>query len=1098
MQPPILRIFVSSTWLDLQPERGKVRDALDRLKTTKFVGMEFFGSRDQTTRQASLDEVDDCNIYLGILAGRYGSGITEDEYRRARKREIPCFLYFRAGAEGTDDRLASLKDEIRAAHLVSEFTSPDDLAAKVTADLSNWIFRDFVTPRLEDALQGRSSSGEAQSLLDQVRDAGELDQSLRARLRSAGYTVLAGEDVVYGDKNVYISSSAVSSPTFPPPRQLRAPVGDFIDRESERERLKEALIAGAGQGVIVSISGIGGSGKTELALKVAHMVTETYPDAQLFATLHSTDERAREPYTVLEECIRAFVGTTEKLPDKNEEELSRRLRSILSGRRALTVLDNAPGSEQVRPFLPPVGCALIVTSPKRMVLPGVKCHIELTVLRPDVARGLLRQIAPRVPDEVTDRIVELCGYLPLAIRAAGSLLAIRPHQEPKDYADKLADRRTRLAAIGRKGVELSVEACFNLSYQDLEPETAAVFRKLAVFPGSFDAAAEEAVCGDPGQVRLDDLLEHSLVDYIAETRRFHLQSLVSIFADSHLGEDERETASSLHARHYAEGLHVAHELFHRKGGGLQQSLAWFDLEQSNILQGQAWAERRAKTDDVAAALCIDYALEGENLIRMRLHPKERVRWIESALAAAQRLKRRVEECRLLGHLGCVYQDTGDLPRTAELHEKQLQLAREIPDRQQEGLALSHLGSVKLFSETEPAIELLTEALGIFRDRGNRYHEGSTLNHLGSAYTQLGDYPKAIEYHERQLSIARDLEDLRGLGKALNNLANAYWYQGKLHRARELYEERVKVAGEIGHRNGISGSLGNLALTHTALGRPRQALELCTQALAISRDIGDRQGESVQLEALAGARFAMGELDSAIKNQEKAIEIFKEQSNRSYEGTARGELADMYLALGDPRRALDLGDAALAIAEEGRSDYDRAHALVVQGKARLALGDPGHAAELCDKALDLFRDKGSRQGECTALVSLGSVRLAQGDAREAIDLLEKALVISRDIGTRRDESRALHETGKAHLVLGDPLQAASSHRQALEIAREVGDRLIEGEALLSLSRALDQGGDSDQAAVQAESAQAAFEQIRHYAKASEARECLSRLRAAATR
>lgn len=1096
--PPILRIFVSSTWLDLQPERNRVKAALDRLKTTKFVGMEFFGSRDQTTRQASLDEVDGCDVYLGILAGRYGSGITEDEYRRARQKETPCFLYFKAGADGTDERLAAFKDEIRGAHLVSEFTSPDDLAAKVTADLSNWIFHDFVTPRLEDALQGRAAPGEAQSLLAQVKDPGELAHDLRARLRSAGYTVLAGEDVVYGNKIVHIGSSALSTPTFPPPRQLRAPVGDFIDRESERERLKEALIAGAGQGVIVSISGIGGSGKTELALNVAHMVADVYPDAQLFATLHGADERARTPYTVLEECIRAFVGTAETLPEKSEEELSRRLRSILSGKRALTVLDNASERQQVQPFLPPVGCALIVTSPKHMILPGVKCHIELKALQPGVARALLQQIAPRVPDEIADRIVGLCGHLPLAIRAAGSLLAIRRHREPEDYADQLADRRTRLAAIGRKGVELSVEACFNLSYQDLGPETAAVFRKLAVFPGSFDAGAEESVCGDPGQGRLDDLLEHCLVDYIAETRRFQLQSLVSIFADSLLSPEERETASSLHAHYYAEVLRTCHELFHRKGGGIQQSLARFDLEQSNILQGQAWAERRAETDDVAAALCIAYALEGENLIRMRLHPKERIRWIESALAAAQRLKQRVEECRLLGNLGCVYQDTGDLPRTTELHEKQLQLAREIPDRQQEGVALSHLGSVKLFSETEPAIELLTEALDIFRDRGNRYHEGSALNHLGSAYTQRGDYPKAIEYHERQLSIARDLEDLRGLGKALNNLANAYWYQGQLHRARQLYEERVKVAGEIGHRNGISGSLGNLALTHTALGRPRQAVELCTQALAISRDIGDRQGESVQLEALAGALFAMGELDGAIQNQEKAIEIFEEQCNRSYEGTARGELADMYLASGEPRRALDLGDAALAIAEEGGSDYDRAHALVVQGKAHLALGDPGRAAELCGEAADLFRAIGSRQGESAALLSLGSVRIAQGDAREAIDLLERALSISRDIGTRRDESRALNETGKAHLALGDPPRAAGFHRQALEIAREIGDRLTEGEALLGLSRALERAGDTAQAAAQAESAQAAFEQIRHYAKASEARECLFRLRAASLR
>ncbi|MFQ5472981.1 MAG: DUF4062 domain-containing protein, partial [Dehalococcoidia bacterium] len=74
---PIVRIFISSTWLDLQPEREAVERAIQRLRETRFVGMEYFGSRDEDTRQTSLDEVDRSQIYVGIFGGRYGSGITE-------------------------------------------------------------------------------------------------------------------------------------------------------------------------------------------------------------------------------------------------------------------------------------------------------------------------------------------------------------------------------------------------------------------------------------------------------------------------------------------------------------------------------------------------------------------------------------------------------------------------------------------------------------------------------------------------------------------------------------------------------------------------------------------------------------------------------------------------------------------------------------------------------------------------------------------------------------------------------------------------------------------------------------------------------------
>src|SRR5262245_46063227 len=82
-----VHIFVSSTWLDLQPERQAVKTALDRMRETKFIGMEYFGSRDETTRQASLDEVDRSQVYVGIFGERYGSGITEAEYRRAREKD---------------------------------------------------------------------------------------------------------------------------------------------------------------------------------------------------------------------------------------------------------------------------------------------------------------------------------------------------------------------------------------------------------------------------------------------------------------------------------------------------------------------------------------------------------------------------------------------------------------------------------------------------------------------------------------------------------------------------------------------------------------------------------------------------------------------------------------------------------------------------------------------------------------------------------------------------------------------------------------------------------------------------------------------------
>jgi len=232
MQMFTIRVFVSSTWLDLQPERKAVERALQRLRETQFLGMEYFGSRDEDTRTASLDEVGRADLYLGIFGGRYGSGITEAEYRRARERGLPCLIYFKDDDQinpewrETDpekaSRLATLKEELRRAHTISIFTTPDDLAAKVTADLHRWLFDEVLASRLEGALRGEISQEEAQALLAAIKDLSALSQALLAKLQAAGYVVAQGErsvaigggvsgsTIIVGDGNVIGSGNIVT------------------------------------------------------------------------------------------------------------------------------------------------------------------------------------------------------------------------------------------------------------------------------------------------------------------------------------------------------------------------------------------------------------------------------------------------------------------------------------------------------------------------------------------------------------------------------------------------------------------------------------------------------------------------------------------------------------------------------------------------------------------------------------------------------------------------------------------------------------------------------------------------------------------------
>ncbi|HEX8686137.1 MAG TPA: DUF4062 domain-containing protein [Pyrinomonadaceae bacterium] len=160
----ILPVFISSTWLDLRPEHEAAEGAVNSMRETKYVGMKYFGARDEDTRTASLDEVDRSRVYVGVIGGRYGSGITEAEYDRASARGLRRFAYFKSDAAVPADeretdpelvaRLDAFKRRLRDAHTVKEFDTPGGLAALLTADLHRWLFDEYLTPKLQGALRG--------------------------------------------------------------------------------------------------------------------------------------------------------------------------------------------------------------------------------------------------------------------------------------------------------------------------------------------------------------------------------------------------------------------------------------------------------------------------------------------------------------------------------------------------------------------------------------------------------------------------------------------------------------------------------------------------------------------------------------------------------------------------------------------------------------------------------------------------------------------------------------------------------------------------------------------------------------------------------
>ncbi|GAB2863936.1 hypothetical protein GCM10027176_77300 [Actinoallomurus bryophytorum] len=331
------------------------------------------------------------------------------------------------------------------------------------------------------------------------------------------------------------------------PYGLPPDIGDFTGRSGAVADLADVLVPGRSVPV-AAVNGMGGVGKTALAVHVAHAAGTRFRGGRLYADLRGMTGHPAEPYAVLGGLLHA-LGRRD-VPETLEER-SALYRSELTGRRMLVVLDDARCPAQVAPLLPGApGCAVLVTSRTTMAgLPGVS-GLDLDVLEPDEAMTLLTSVAgaDRVAAErgAALDLVAACGFLPLAIRSAGTWLAARPASPVGVLARRLAHGRVE---------ELpAAVACFRPGYEQLGSDEARAFRLLALADGpGFSTGAAGATLGLRRQCAdelLETLADLSLLECHAPNRyRFH--DLLRVFALNRTGrQGERVRALRRLLDHY--------------------------------------------------------------------------------------------------------------------------------------------------------------------------------------------------------------------------------------------------------------------------------------------------------------------------------------------------------------------------------------------------------------------------------------------------------------------------------------------------------------------------------------------------------------------
>ena len=250
-------------------------------------------------------------------------------------------------------------------------------------------------------------------------------------------------------------------------RALPRDIASFTGRAGELAQLE----AGAGAGGIWVIGGMAGVGKTAFAVRAARQLAPHFPDGQVFLPLHAhtAGQQPVRPGDALATLLQTAGIAPAQIPASAESRASL-WRDRVSGQRLLLVLDDAAGSDQVRPLLPGTGGALVlITSRRHLTALEDARVISLDTLTPGEAAGLLARLAARPgldpADPAIAQIAALCGRLPLALGMVARQLYHHPAWTPAELAADLSAARDRLERMHAEN--LSVAAAFDRSYQDL-------------------------------------------------------------------------------------------------------------------------------------------------------------------------------------------------------------------------------------------------------------------------------------------------------------------------------------------------------------------------------------------------------------------------------------------------------------------------------------------------------------------------------------------------------------------------------------------------------------------------------------------------------
>ncbi len=795
-------------------------------------------------------------------------------------------------------------------------------------------------------------------------------------------------------EQIYECIYAADQPASPPLKSLPSSkhnlpsqICTFIGRDDDRRQIKAELQSSR----LVTLVGVGGCGKTRLALQTAAELTWEYQDGIWFielAPLQTESDVTKEMFRVLQ-CNENFINSPIQT-----------LTEAISDKQMLLVLDNM---EHLLPVCIKLVEALlkscpsvhiIATSREPLQIIGEKIlrvrSLSLPPMGSDLSTILsaeavtlfterARDVAANFTiDEINagamERVCRRLDGIPFAIELAAARMRAMSAQE----IEKRLDNRFKLLTGGSREAlprQQTLRALMDWSYDLLSEKEKRLIANLSVFQGGWKLEAAEAVasCEEIESWEIIDLLtslvDKSMIvfDYSLDNPRYKMLETVKQYATEKALEDSSIDLEMLRRKHLKYFLELSEDAKKEIKGANQ--LHWYTVLNSEIDNIRTALDEGLKLNTEEDLQDVRQLAQNMSTFwTTRAYTSEAISWIQKILDRVGEDNSETK-CKLLSSLGTYYELRGALETAKEYQKQSLAIAQAMDNL--DLISLAHV-------------------------------------HLGTLESKLGNYQEARKYYKIVIDSDWGEKVNPYLGTIRHNMGILAYFDEDYDEAETIFNTVLELRKQQNDALSEARTLLNLGMIANARENAKKALASYQEAFSILTTLGDKEGIGTSLNSIGSIYNQTGELYQALDCYYKSLKVREEISDLIGLGTTLLNIARIQLDLGNIAETKEFLSNAETVVGACNDKRNVLHMLVVQTDLDIREQNYEKAREHCISGLALTEETGLRANTGTFLTRLAEIEIYTSNIEKAKEILNEAVQSCKNIKTREGEVYAIFD------------------------------------------------------------------------------------------